>query len=186
MKNGEWTKFTKVNSRFFLYTITCFGGVFLSKKYISFNKNIRNVLATSAVATALAFSVGTGQAFADDHETQTSSQIEETVQQDQTQTVETTADINVDSSNQESELTETTVEEGTMENTAEVVTEESTEEETDINSEDDEAIPSLLPDNFFYFVKKLMENVQLALTFDEVKGKHGDGSSASFLPSLWK
>jgi hypothetical protein len=128
----------------------------MSKKYFSFNKNVRNVLAISLVATAFVFSLGTGQAFADNHEVSTASQLE-TVQQDQT--VDATTDSTIEPSK----------EDGATESTDEIITEELTEEESDVNSEVEENHSSLLPGDFFYFVKKLMENVQLALTFDEVK-----------------
>lgn len=143
----------------------------MSKKYYLFYRSARNVLATSVIASVFAFSLANGHAFADNHEVSTGSLVEETIQQDQiveavdTTTQELTTDVAQDGGGTEPS-TEVETENPTSE---ELLSENQSDEETDVNQEDEKDITSLLPGDFFYFTKKLLENVQLALTFNEVK-----------------
>lgn len=130
------------------------------------------------LATTLVFSLGTGAAFANDDETQaTETTIEqvEIVTEDTTTTSEdTTTGVAVDETTTE-EVTEPTTEEpvtGEETDTEEVTTdEESTEstESTDVTEEEETAAPSLVPGDFFYFVKVMTEKIRLAFTFDDYK-----------------
>ena len=111
----------------------------MSKNKLIFSKNIRNVLATGVITTALAFSSVTGQAYADKHEVEMDAQVEETVEVETITYEEEVVDSNL---------------------VNEVTTDEDVLEEA----------PSLIPGDFLYFTKKVMEFVQLTLTFDDVKG----------------
>ncbi|MCT8137656.1 hypothetical protein H1D32_07750 [Anaerobacillus sp. CMMVII] len=110
----------------------------MSKHKIRFSKNVRNVLATSVITTALAFTSVTGQVYAGNQEVEVDVTVEEVTDEDSI--YETT----------EGEVVEVDV-------TLEV--EEDVEGET----------PALLPGDFLYFAKKVLETVKLALTFDDVK-----------------
>lgn len=128
------------------------GDFFMAKKRYIFKVNVRNIFTTCIFTTAIAVSLGTGQVFADT--------------QGDTETAETSnqaVDTTVVPSGQEREQEEI-VEEGTNE-----LDEQMMDDNFEENQIEDEEEPSLLPDDFFYFAKKLIENVQLAFTFDEVK-----------------
>lgn len=133
----------------------------MSKKY--FSSNVKNVLATSVIATAFAF--GSGQAFANEEQPLENQLVEEKELE------------NVTTSEEQPVVDESTTVENTTEGTEETITNESDEatsedegeKEENIDTEETADEPSLLPGDFFYFMKKLMENVQLALTFDDVK-----------------
>ncbi|WP_226665246.1 DUF5667 domain-containing protein [Metabacillus litoralis] len=114
------------------------------------NKNVRNVLSTAVITSVLAFSIGNGQAFAEES---TNVQFEEQVKTDQS--IEET---NV------TELEQVTEVEGTE---TEINSNDNSVVEIDEEVEDEEV--SLIPSDFFYFAKKLMENVKLALTFSDDK-----------------
>lgn len=111
----------------------------MSKNKLIFSKNIRNVLATGVITTALAFSSATGPAYADKHEVDLDAQVEETTE--------------VETITYEEEVVDSTL-------VNDVTTDEDVLEEA----------PSLIPGDFLYFTKKVMEFIQLTLTFDDVKG----------------
>ena len=150
---------------------------FMLKSQISLVKNVRNVLTTSVIATTFAFTSVTGQAYADNHELDP--QVEETVEEEQTNepSTEEEAVSTEDATNEET--TELISEEDENDGATEVETEDTTTEvatdESEDQIEEDTAVdtdvesPSLIPGDFFYFIKILLENIQLALTFDNVK-----------------
>lgn len=129
----------------------------MSKSNIVLQKNVRNVVATSVIAAAFAF--GTGPAYADNVDQEVESQVEETVQLAETEDPSTDELLT-----EEGDASE--VSDETTEDTYEVVTEDPIQVvEEDLVVE----APALLPGDFFYFTKELVENVKLAITFNEVK-----------------
>jgi hypothetical protein len=126
---------------------------------------------------AFAFSLETGKAFADNHEVPVET-VEETVPQEQTtdrssgstteQEVKQETTDPVEQA-EETEETKETSEDGT-DGTEEVITEEApTEESKDVTPEVEEENLSLVPGDFFYFVKVMTEKIRLAFTFDDYK-----------------
>lgn len=140
------------------------------------NKKMTRFVTSSMLASTLAFSLGTGAAFANEDETQpTETTIEQVEITEGTsaseQTTDTTADVEIiDKSN-------TAEEESAVQITEEPVSDEVTEEtttdeestETDATEQEDTETPSLVPGDFFYFVKLMTEKVRLAFTFDDYK-----------------
>ncbi|MEH7112734.1 DUF5667 domain-containing protein, partial [Neobacillus niacini] len=137
-------------------------------------KKLTHILSTGMIATTLIFSAGAGQAFANEDGAQTTetSVIEETTA---TETGETVVDLTPVSEEAASEGTEPVVEEGTD---AEPISEEESGEPevidlggegTEDTAEVDEEAPTLIPGDFFYFVKVMAEKVRLAFTFDDYK-----------------
>ncbi|RXJ01630.1 hypothetical protein DS745_09110 [Anaerobacillus alkaliphilus] len=105
---------------------------------------------TSIIATALIFSLGTLQVAADNDQ--------ETIEEE----------VVVETDVQTEEVEEETATEETAEVSEDLKTDE-TEAETTAEEEIIADTPKLLPGDFLYFIKSLMENVQLALTFDTEK-----------------
>ncbi|WP_096200413.1 DUF5667 domain-containing protein [Bacillus sp. FJAT-45350] len=113
----------------------------MSNNKMLFSKNVRNVLATSVITTSLAFTSVAGQAYANNHELEADLHIEAT----------TDGSVDYESINVELE---------------ELIG------SGDENSNGDDGLqetPKLLPGDLLYFTKTVLENVKLALTFDDVK-----------------
>ncbi|WP_026582435.1 DUF5667 domain-containing protein [Bacillus sp. J33] len=114
------------------------------------NKKLTHLLVTSVLSSALILSAGTGSAFANGEETVANNAAEEEIS--------VTEQTEMDSTE---ENMETVPSEGTEEGT-----EESSEENFDTV---DLAEVSLIPGDFFYFVKTITEKIHLAITFDDYK-----------------
>ena len=140
----------------------------MPKKEVLFTKKFRNVLAATALTTAFTFSMGAGQAFADENEVQVDPAAGDTVQQETTDSVtdSTVTDETTDPADQE-EATEETATDEPAESTDEAVTEETPVDENTEAPQEEEESPSLVPGDFFYFVKVMTEKVRLAFTFDD-------------------
>ncbi|MFC0561029.1 DUF5667 domain-containing protein [Halalkalibacter alkalisediminis] len=130
----------------------------MSKNNRTLNANVRNVVATSVLTTAFAFTLVTGQASANTD-----------VQESYFEVVQETEVVVEDQSSQEGETTEgsseseTTKEDDHFIELIEVDHDVHTDEEVEVKT------PALLPGDLLYFTKQVMENVRLALTFDDVK-----------------
>jgi hypothetical protein len=127
---------------------------------MKFDKNICHVLATGVIAATFALSLGTSNVYASENESVTQMNNPTIAEENTTETIQTspestvTEDSTVDNEKAQSSLDETL---GSDQQT-----------ETDIDDNDEE-IPSLLPGDFFYFLKTMTEKIQLALTFDDVE-----------------
>jgi hypothetical protein len=106
---------------------------------------MKNTIFTGMIVTTLIFSLGAGQAFANGDDSQTT---ETSTTNAQVQTVETASE-------------ETVSEEVSAD--SEVI---NLEEEEQVLQEED---PTLVPGDFFYFVKLMAEKVRLAFTFNDYK-----------------
>jgi hypothetical protein len=120
------------------------------------SKKMTSLLTSSMLASTLIFSVGAGSVFANDGTEST----EETVQ----------VDLVTDFTEAEGQATEGTIDlqdgEATLDET---VTEEGAElGDTEVIEEEVKA-PSLVPGDFFYFVKTMTEKIRLAYTFNDYK-----------------
>lgn len=140
---------------------------------MSRKKGIRNGLLTGVIATAVALSFGTNHAFAEESTTPTQ---DPQVVQDQTavtnteatQTTgdQTTVDHATDQTNADSTSSGTTGSETTTQTSDQTNADKGTNTTTDAVAPAD--APSLLPGDFFYFLKTMVEKIQLALTFNDV------------------
>lgn len=79
--------------------------------------------------------------------------------------------VEEEQANQESEqqLEEEIQSESSVEENEELEKEEGELQENAEESVDEENMPTLVPGDFFYFLKSFTERIQLALTFDEVE-----------------
>lgn len=105
------------------------------------------------LASTIIFSMGTGAAFANE---------------DGSQAAEIESTIVLDGTTSETEISEETTTEEAEENTSSVEDTAVIDLEDTTVQEDAEA-PSLIPGDFFYFVKLMTEKVRLAFTFDDYK-----------------
>ncbi|MBB6452532.1 hypothetical protein HNQ94_000977 [Salirhabdus euzebyi] len=113
------------------------------------NKKFIPFLASTVLTSTLVFTSGPVSVFANE---------------DQSETVE----LNMGELSTEQEENIVTLE-GTSESTVEEEAEEVTDdtiEEVELDNEED---PSLIPGDFFYFVKMISENIRLAITIDDYK-----------------
>jgi hypothetical protein len=119
------------------------------------SKNWIQGLAKGVMASVVIFSMGTGTVFANDESTETSNV-----------TVETGTTI-------EQEINgETTSTEGTStmtQDSSEVIVSVEAPQNNDDSEQEDLVEPSLIPGDFFYFVKVMIEKVRLAVTVDDYK-----------------
>jgi hypothetical protein len=119
------------------------------------SKKMTSLLTSGMLASTLIFSVGAGSVFANEGTEST----EETVQVDLvTETIE-----------EDGQVTEGTIDLQDEENTIELeVTEEDVDlGDTEVTEEDEVKAPSLVPGDFFYFVKTMTEKIRLAFTFND-------------------
>jgi hypothetical protein len=118
------------------------------------NKKMSKLVTSGMMASALIFSYGIGSAFANEDNTGNTSTEEITETVDLTNEEETTTEVTT---------TDPTVEEEVPADVEE--NEESTTSEDVVVEEE----PSLVPGDFFYFVKTMAEKIRLAVTFDDYK-----------------
>ena len=121
-----------------------------------FDKKIKNVLATTTIATVFAFTLGTSQAFANSDTTTEVTVVEETSET----TVGTDGQVVTETTN-DTAVTEST------ESDSEVVQVVEAEVEVSTNIETEDL--ALLPGDFFYFFKTFTEKLKLTLTFGDIE-----------------
>lgn len=136
-------------------------------------KKMTHLITSGMVASSLIFSIGAGSAFASGDGSDSTTESAATTDQIQNgagQTVETS-----DQAQNSKEQTETTAEDtitvdevtGDSEEVEQAETDEVEKSETE-KVEEAEA-PSLVPGDFFYFVKTMSEKIRLAFTVDDYK-----------------
>ncbi|OLS37839.1 DUF5667 domain-containing protein [Bacillus sp. MRMR6] len=120
------------------------------------NKKMTSLLTSGMLASTLVFSVGVGSVFANE----STESIEETVQVDLvTETIE-----------DEGQATEGIIDLQDGEATEEEVKEEDAVlGNAEVTAEEEVKAPSLVPGDFFYFVKTMTEKIRLAFTFNDYK-----------------
>jgi hypothetical protein len=138
-------------------------------------KKLTNLVSSGLLATTLIFSAGAGAVFAEGDGSAA----------EQTETVvdETTTDTSAEATTEETNTEEVSVDAGEV--TDETATDEDQAAQDDATTEEDqttqdetateeeqssqEETPSLVPGDFFYFVKIMAEKIRLAVTFDDYK-----------------
>lgn len=120
-------------------------------------KKIAHFATTSFIASTLILSSGIGNVFASETVVTDSSSIDENVTVNEDTTIDTINEATTE--NQSDEDTTMVSEEGTNDNAVE------TDEKNSKKVED----PSLVPGDFFYFVKIMAEKIRLAVTVDDYK-----------------
>ena len=136
------------------------------------SKKVAHFVTSGMLASTIIFSFGTGSAFANGDGTETTTEtgtVTEPVENTTVDTGATTEDNATEDTTSEAVETETTTEDSSA-TTEEESTEQSDEATTeDTEVADEEEAPSLIPGDFFYFVKLMAEKVRLAFTFDDYK-----------------
>jgi hypothetical protein len=130
------------------------------------NKKLTHLLKTGVLSSTLILSAGTGTAFANDESTTpvTTSLIDEKVATEETTN---TSEGNVITEGNSLTSVETNTTDESVTTTVEQETATATEEVEAPKVEMEE--PSLIPGDFFYFVKMITEKIRLAVTYDDYK-----------------
>jgi hypothetical protein len=136
------------------------------------NKRMSQFVTSSVLASTLVFSLGAGAAFANEDETQatetTIEQVEIVTEGTTTTSEDTTTGVETEETNT-GEVTEPTTEEAGTDEELEIEEATTDSESADVSVEEETEAPSLVPGDFFYFVKLMSEKIRLAFTFDDYK-----------------
>ncbi|MGG3467874.1 DUF5667 domain-containing protein [Neobacillus pocheonensis] len=144
-------------------------------------KKMTHLLTSGMVASSLIFSIGAGSAFANGDGSDSSTESAVTTDQAQNgadQTVETSDQVENSGEQTETTAEDTTIQDEVAGDTEEVEQADTDEvEKTETEQADTDAAvqtdkveaPSLVPGDFFYFVKTMTEKIRLAFTVDDYK-----------------
>jgi len=136
-------------------------------------KKMTHLITSGMVASSLIFSLGAGSAFAngDGSDSTTESAVTtDQVQNGADQTVETSDQVENSGEQTEKTAEDTTTADEVTGDTEEVEQADTDEvEKTETEKVDEAEAPSLVPGDFFYFVKTMTEKIRLAFTFDDYK-----------------